>query len=308
MYLKDPNTKVSYSFRINPDLLDSLKEYAKATNQTLPETLNYLLSNSIDGITTSNTYLKEYEGILINIPFMYHEVKYEPLVDSTRELTVLRRGTTNYLYYDGEGLTYEVKLIPNNLDIWFNDKGYHSNKGLLHEGVSLLIVPELILNPELNITSQAITNCLKFIYFQMDTYHNIEVTNISYKDCFRRLKEAGNEEVLYKFRAIDSTIYKFSLAFMNNLANDPEPYLDNYRIALYENLLDYAKKYNDGNIISLEDLSEVDLNNDEAMETSISNQVTGSNARELEEMLELQKKVQDLENKLNKLLEKHNLE
>ena len=46
MYLKDPNTKVSYSFRIKPDLLEKLKEYSKATNQSLPETMNKLLEES----------------------------------------------------------------------------------------------------------------------------------------------------------------------------------------------------------------------------------------------------------------------
>ena len=304
MYLKNPNTKVSYSFRINPELLEILKEYATATNQTLPETLNYLLSKSIDGIITTNTYLKQYDGILINIPFMYNEVRYEPLVDSTRELEVFHRGTTNYLDFNTEGLTYEVKLIPNNLDTWFDDKGYYSNNGLRHEGVSLLIVPELILNPDLNLSVTAITNCLKFIYFQIDTKDNIEVRNISYKDCFRRLKKAGNNDLLHKFYSIDKNIYNYSLLFSKEFDKDPEPNIDNYRVKIYEDLLEYARKYNDGNILSLEELPEIELNN-ENTENSTGN-LNGNKEIQLEEENQkLQERVQALENQLmdiNKLL------
>ena len=304
MYLKNPNTKVSYSFRINPELLEILKEYATATNQTLPETLNYLLSKSIDGIITTNTYLKQYDGILINIPFMYNEVRYEPLVDSTRGLEVFHRGTTNYLDFNTEGLTYEVKLIPNNLDTWFDDKGYYSNNGLRHEGVSLLIVPELILNPDLNLSVTAITNCLKFIYFQIDTKDNIEVKNISYKDCFRRLKKAGNNDLLHKFYSIDKTIYNYSLLFSKEFDKDPEPNIDNYRVKIYEDLLEYARKYNDGNILSLEELPEIELNN-ENTENSTGN-LNGNKEIQLEEENQkLQERVQALENQLmdiNKLL------
>lgn len=58
MYIKNPNQKVSYSFRIDEELLDDLKTYAQATNRKLPETLNVLLKKQLEGITVSDTYLQ----------------------------------------------------------------------------------------------------------------------------------------------------------------------------------------------------------------------------------------------------------
>ena len=62
MYIKNPNQKVSYSFRIDEELLDDLKAYAQATNRKLPETLNVLLKKQLEGITVSDTYLKNEKG------------------------------------------------------------------------------------------------------------------------------------------------------------------------------------------------------------------------------------------------------
>ena len=71
-FLEDPFKKVSYSFRIEERLLEDIKKYAEGSNKKLPETFNYLLKKSLEGVNVSNTYLKEYEGALINITFMEH--------------------------------------------------------------------------------------------------------------------------------------------------------------------------------------------------------------------------------------------
>jgi len=319
MFIKNPNQKVTYSFRIKEELLESLKAYAKATNQTLPETLNNLLEESIDGVNTGNTYLTNYDGILINIPLMYHytHIDYDFVENSFTEFV---RGSTDYLDFEVDGLTYEVNQIPNNLDTWSSKgvldtigrgKGYYSKDypDILHEGVSLLIVPELILNPELHLTATAISNCLKFIYFKIDGQGKVQVKNISYKDCFRRLKEAGNEEILYKFKSIDSTIYKFSLSYMAEFEKDPEPNIDNYRVNLYEYLVRYAKRYNDNNITSLEDINTFELPpapDGDDTETQPKGLVftTDSILTEvLEENKALQSRVQELEDKFNNINE-----
>ena len=314
MFIKNPNQKVSYSFRINPELLENLKAYAKATNRTLPETLNNLLENSITGVNVHNDYLRDWEGIIINIPLMYHETQEQYGADGivTDNLITFHRGTSNYLDYEKEGLTYEVKQIPNNLDTWTDTEGYSCTEfGIAHKGTNFVIVPELILNPDLQITERAITNCLKFLYFQMDIHGQIEVNNISYKDCFRRLKEAGNEEVLYKFRGIDSTIYKFSLAFMNEFSKDPEAYTryDNYRVTLYEELVRFAKKYNDGTIVSLEEGLTVEVENGKSPEELLKDKPKGlvfTSDTVLTELLEenqtLQERVQYLETNLNRII------
>lgn len=317
MFIKNPNQKVSYSFRIKEELLESLKAYAKATNQTLPETLNNLLEESVEGVNTGNTYLNNYDGILINIPLMYHYTHFDTdFVENS--FTEFIKGTSNYLDFEVDGLTYEVKQIPNNLDTWsskgmlnnvLGGKGYFSKNypTIVHEGVSLLIVPELILNPELYITDESILNCLKFIYFQIDKENNIQVRQISYKDCFRRLKEAGNEEVLYKFKSIDSTLYKFSLSYMAELQKDPEPEIDNYRVNLYGYLVNFAKKYNDNNITSLEDINTFELppapdeDNTKANQKGLVLYTPEGITELLEENQSLKDRITDLENKFDKI-------
>lgn len=329
MFIKNPNKKVSYSFRIKEELLENLKGYAKATNQSLPETLNNLLEESIDGVNTTNTFISELDGIIINIPLMYHTNGTKQVGDTVEEITIFEKGTYNYLDYETEGLTYEVKQIPNNCDIWIKTKPVktigdsiqpstqHSGKGfysrdyptILHEGVSFVIVPELLLNPQLYITEQAITNCLKFIYFTVNLNGEITATNISYKDCFRRLKEAGNEEVLYKFRGIDSTIYKFSLALVSDIENDPEAYTryNNYREIAYNEMVKYANRYNDNTIISLEEGLSDKLENftpEEALKDLPRGLVFTSDGiltELLEENQTLENRVNELEGKFRKL-------
>ena len=72
-FLEDPYKKVSYSFRIEERLLEDIKKYSNATNKKLPETFNYLLKKSLEGINVNNSYLEDYEGLIINIPYMTWE-------------------------------------------------------------------------------------------------------------------------------------------------------------------------------------------------------------------------------------------
>lgn len=275
-FIEDPYKKVSYSFRIEERLLEDIKKYSNATNRKLPETFNYLLKKSLEGVNVNNSYLEDYEGLIINIPYMTWEeqIYYAGDTIGGTEL-IFRRGNTNYLDYSEEGLTYEVKQIPNNLDIWINEKpiinigetqsknylgqGYYSKHypNLIHEGISIVIAPELVLSEGFNICQTGIINTLKFIYFAIDLDSNITVSNISYKESFRKLKESGNEETIYKFNSIYNTIYKFGCEFMKMYEEETEPELESdddfFKSLLYSNLVKFANKYNDGNITSIED-------------------------------------------------------
>lgn len=128
MYIKNPNQKVSYSFRIDEELLDDLKAYAQATNRKLPETLNVLLKKQLEGITVSDTYLKDEKGTIITIPFNLLDTN-KPVIN---------------LYNVKNGWNYQIKQIPNNLDIWTINKGFVSpNKDYLHQGIELVLIPDL---------------------------------------------------------------------------------------------------------------------------------------------------------------------
>ena len=259
-YLDDPFKKVSYSFRVEERLLEDIKSYSNATGRKLPETFNYLLKKSLEGVNVNNTYLKNYEGVIINITFMEYQKHYTYGVDNVLTDTwyTLTIGATDYTNFNFEGLLYEVEKIPNNLDKWINGAGYISNNGYLHEGICFVIVPELILHDKVCLTQESITNCLKFIYFGLKKDNTLEIRSISYKDCFRRLKEAGNDKDLVLFKKIDGIIYNYSLETMRDLENitDSQEDINEYKAVIYYDLENYASTYNDGNIKSIEDKGE----------------------------------------------------
>lgn len=316
-YLEDPFKKVSYSFRIEERLLEDIKKYANGSGKKLPETFNYLLKKSLEGVNVSNTYLKEYEGALINITFMEHQKHYTYGVDDeiTDTWYSYTRGVTDYTNFNFEGLLYEVKQIPSNLDKWYNDTGYISSNEFLHEGVCLLIVPELILHDKVCITGESITNCLKFIYFSIDINNRLEIRSISYKDCFRRLKAAGNDTDLIKFKKIDGIIYNYSIETIKEIeevTDDPQE----YRNIIYYDLMGFAANYNDGNIISIDDKTKKDMEitkiivNDEDIEKLKPESTSNDYQKEIDklkkeleaknqEITQYEEMTKDLENTIN---------
>lgn len=307
MYLKDPNKKVSYSFRINPQLLEDLKLYAKAKDEKLPNVLNEILEDYIFNFNLKNDYLEHYEGMLINIPFGEHFLTGG--IDGTPRVE-FDAGISDYLDFEEEGLNYEVNKIPNNLDVWDNVRGYTSRlykNGIIHEGISLLIVPNLVLYPNLDfnyLTTDVIMNCLKYIYFVVNEDRTISVVGISYKECFRRLKQAGNNELLYKLKSIDNLFYKFSIDFVREYGKSKDSVdldsMDNFRMALYKELVKFAKEYNDGNIVNLDE-NEINIDiagdtNDSALK--LENDILKDRIRELED------KQEELEIKLESIMDK----
>lgn len=216
MYLDDPYKKVSYSFRIEERLLNDIKLYSKATGKKLPETFNDLLKESIEGVTVDNTYLTGFKRQLITIP-------------NTIDLAI-KEGSINYndvdlLNPDLEGLEFEVKQIPNNLDVWDNRKpildmtksppskitgrGYKSSKypDLLHEGIELVLIPEFIkpyqiLDPILN-DGMSLYNCLMPIYYSIDMDNTLNIELINMKEALSKIKEVNNFDLLDEFTSLN---------------------------------------------------------------------------------------------------------
>ena len=257
-FLDDPFKKVSYSFRIEERLLENVKKFANATGRRLPETFNYLIRESLKDCNLGNTYLNDFEGSIINVTYI------TPATDEFGNLLefAFSRGSTNFLNLDSEGVLYEVKKIPNNLDVWHDKGGYYSQApNLLHEGLSVLIAPEIVHNHNFKYDDYYLHDCLKFIYFSVDINGKLEVKHISYKEAFRKLKEAGNNDTLYKFKNIHKSFWDFCEDFLLEYEKDPEPLNTDYDNILYTHFLEFANKYNDVNINSLEDM-EAPLNID----------------------------------------------
>ena len=90
MYIKNPNKKVSYSFRIKPETLEDLKLYATATNKTVPEIINQLITDKLDGVTLTNDYLNHYKEQLITIPDIQRIYDNTNTVETLETMDLLR--------------------------------------------------------------------------------------------------------------------------------------------------------------------------------------------------------------------------
>ena len=222
MLLKNPNknNKVSYSFRISPELLEKIKQYAKATNQTVPEILNNMIENKIKNLQLTNDYL--------NIPLSFNGVFQLPnLIDlyndgNYKEFSLFSND------YNNNFRLYKIKQVPNNLDIWTDTEGYKSNKrGVTHEGLSFLLATDLITSPEYLENPDLLLCCLVPIYFKVvfNSFRNstVEIRNISFKNAFKKISQTENINLLNDFinfiADIEAIICRYCIILKNAQKN-----------------------------------------------------------------------------------------
>lgn len=217
MFIENPNKKEAYSFRVKPELLDNIKNYAKATNQTVPELLNDMIEEKTKGLHLTNDYLKDtlsFNGV-IGLPTLteiYDNGKYKEF---------------NLFSNDNKKVLYEIQKIPNNLDIWTDSEGYKSDKrGVNHEGISFILAPELITEPDYLENPDLLFCCLIPIYFKV-SYNSIRqstiaVTNISWDNAFKKINKAPNIELLDDFTRFTNVVKDLITRYINRLKNATE--------------------------------------------------------------------------------------
>lgn len=232
MFIKNPNKKESYSFRVKPELLENIKNYAKATNQTVPEILNDLIDEKTKGLHLTNDYLpKGYnENIIISIP---------PLEE-------LRTENLDLLNNNNSSNILEVKQISNNLDIWTDTNGYKSsNENLKHEGIEFVLLPDLILQAGYHIigVDGLLQYCLIPIYFRVTTNNKLIISNIHINTALNMIKKSQNLELLDIAKAyeylVNDTIRKYTNLLKNASFNESEGtyYTGGFTYINYEELL-----------------------------------------------------------------------
>lgn len=232
MFIKNPNKKESYSFRVKPELLENIKNYAKATNQTVPEILNDLIDEKTKGLHLTNDYLpKGYnENIIISIP---------PLEE-------LRTENLDLLNNNNSSNILEVKQISNNLDIWTDKEGYKSsNENLKHEGIEFVLLPDLILQAGYHIVGVdgLLQYCLIPIYFRVTTNNKLIISNIHINTALNMIKKSQNLELLDIAKAyeylVNDTIRKYTNLLKNASFNESEGsyYTGGFTYINYEELL-----------------------------------------------------------------------
>lgn len=317
MYIENPNKKISYSFRINPQDLEDLKLYATATKSTVPEVINALITEKLDGVTLTNDYLKNYRNYTITIPdinTIYNNTDTQVMFTN---IDLLNRFI--------EGNTYVVMATPNNLDVWdttdnlVNQHGYtsHNYPEYLHEGIEVFLAPELI-TPDLlqrEDNHLILPYCLLYIHFWINYDQTLGVSLLTFREAIDKVKESNNFELMDKLSQYDIEVRHLISQFVENIpetftpepngimagvgkqawSNEKEMYND-YTEYLQDMLRDTANKINTGNIVftkfkdkeSTPDITKTVVTNEEIL-TEL-----------LEENQELENKVQELEGKLEK--------
>lgn len=217
MYIKNPNKKESYSFRINPELLQKIKDYAKATDQTVPEILNDMIEDKVKDLHLTNDYLENklsFNGVISLPPLneIYDNGNY-------KEFNLFTERNNKVLY--------EIQRVPNNLDIWTDNEGYKSDKrGVNHEGLSFVLAPELINNPEYLQTPELLFCCLIPIYFKVNINQirksTISVTNVSFDKAFKMINHTKNLELLDDYTRFTNMVKDLIVTYSNRFKNAKE--------------------------------------------------------------------------------------
>lgn len=214
MFIENPNKKESYSFRVKPELLENIKNYAKATQQTVPELLNDMIEEKTKGLHLTNDYLENplsFNGVIGLPPLIeiYNNGYYKEF---------------NLFTIENNRALYEIQRVPNNLDIWTDKEGYKSDKrGITHEGISFILAPELLTNPEYLENLELLFCCFIPIYFKTNiksiNKSTIAVNNISFDNAFKKINKAPNIELLDKFTRITNTLRDIIIAYSNRFKN-----------------------------------------------------------------------------------------
>lgn len=299
MYIKNPNKKVSYSFRINPNTLEDLKLYARATNNTVPEIINQLITDKLDGITLENDYLKHYKDILITIPDL------QTIFDNTNGFKMLETMDLQNPFI--KGIVFKVKRVPNNLDVWditdneFNQHGFISYNfpKTIHEGIEFVLAPELLnkdILKEEDITKTQIllTNTILLpIWFKVNHNNTVSIELITFREAIEKVKRANNFTLmdnLSRFKTLTDQV------IANVLYETPEK--DLYNTLLTE-LIKLTKVINTGNIfVNATPEGKIHFVPDnKPVKFTTDDQVS----KLREENQALQKRVNELENKFNEI-------
>lgn len=243
MVLKDPNPKVTYSFRLRESLLNSIKQYAHANNLSLPQAMNILLENSIKGYTLTNTYLKE--NVFIIIPYMKHKVIKAIGEPNRLVLDIGTNSLEDITDIRNKGLDYGVTAIPNNLDIWHPHIGYTAKgENLEHEGISVIICSELIQNDLVKNMGASVKECLKFIHFKQYNTKQVRAHLINYKEALLLLKKADNTEIYNYYSEIINLVWAIADKVEKECESQGVAYLEN-KDNTYKELLEIEKLFND---------------------------------------------------------------
>lgn len=255
-------SKVQYNMRVPKRLIDKYTAYAELSGNTTTNTIINVLDEFIADKVVLNDYLDNIGGVTVKIPFATNQ-KYNFINDCWNLKEYAAAEKLTYYYGDErhdetfDAELFEVKKIPNNLDIYVGDS-YVANKKILkfnhnaiHSGIELFIynITEIIFaDYQLIHKFDSFINCLYCLYFEVTANDDVNVYLIDYLTAINLLSASGNDEykdliiaAATELSDIDNVVNSYNDDFGNGEIEIAEKYLhgdhadnDKYSKAVYE--------------------------------------------------------------------------
>ena len=153
-----------------------------------------------------NDYLDNIYGITVKIPVNIEQKNELTLNDeSTYYFNLTSEKTIKEYIIDVEKYDsflaelFEIKKIPNNLDIYINNSYAANKKNLIvnpksiHSGIELFVYPKIVESLFHNGKKNSFVNCLYCLYFEIDRNYAVNMYIINYIKAIDLLSASGNE-------------------------------------------------------------------------------------------------------------------
>ena len=252
--------KVVYNIRLPQRLIDKINAYAELTGNTTTNIVTNILSDFVADKVVLNDYLDNVGGVTVKIPFAINQ-KNNFINDCWNLIKYNSDDTLTYHVVDSiYSETYfaelfEVKKIPNNLDI-FSDDTYTANKSILkfnhnaiHSGIELFIynITETIFADATLVNEfDSFVNCLYCLYFEVAASDDVSIYLIDYLTAINLLSASGNDDykdliiaAATELSDVDNVVKSYNDDFVDGELKIAEKYLsgdetDNETYAAYE--------------------------------------------------------------------------
>ena len=239
-------SKVQFNMRVPKRLIDKYTAYAELSGNTTTNTIINVLDEFIADKVVLNDYLDNTGGVTVKIPYATNQ-KYNFINNNWNLKEYAAAEKLTYYYVDErydetfDAELFEVKKIPNNLDIYIGDS-YVANKKLLkfnhnaiHSGIELFIynITEIIFADEI-LTNKfdSFINCLYCLYFEVTVNDDVNVYLIDYLTAINLLSASGNNDykdliiaAATELSDIDNVVNSFNDDFYNGEIEIAEKYL-----------------------------------------------------------------------------------
>lgn len=261
--------KVPYNIRLPQRLIDKYNAYAELTGNTTTNIINTVLNDFISDKIVLNDYLDNIGGITVKIPYKLSQKAL--LIQKGYYLEQFRDSLNKDNFFAD---TFEIKRIPNNLDIYVDDSYKTINKdNVIHSGIDFFIydISESILDESDNVS---LVDALYCLYFEVKENNVVRTYLLDYLSAVNLLSASGNESdkdliigAVAELKKSDEIIDNYNAEidskdaeFIEKYSDDNEKYFKSmekamndlqskYKALIKDELSDVANRYNSGNII-----------------------------------------------------------